>query len=799
MSENTFPSIPNDELTSRGVSSLADRPNNPSQYGTGSLTASQLKARFDNIATLIANKFNKLGEDFSSGAVLEYISVNGFGEDIESLKDFLDAIVSGTLADILVAQVLTLAGGGTLTKTLAQRMADLSVCEGKTNKTANDFSEYQTYIKGQLGEYTTDGKYQTTVKGRISVLNNTLNTLISRVNAAETNIAEAKAGITGLTSQVGTLEGDATREKQRVEEIQNELDEVSQKTSALDDSLTTTNSEVDKLKTGTKILFDSSKRVYCLYVGGKKVSELDVITKGIVSYVDYDEDNNQIVFQFGDGTLKFVSLAELVDVAMIEAILEEKYDPVVTETVSNNPVLLRAEKNSAQSEQNAKQSESNAKASEESALASKESAFESRQASETAKAKCEEDSAKAESAKELAEQSAERARESAEQIERSISGLPERVNAVEKRLYNLETATSYFETDNSVAYRKFVPEGTLPYAAIGFLGGKTTVIDGVINNASVGSLEIVGANLFDKSKVNATETETGFSFTNAGSNGSPKSIGLLKDIAPQLRVGDRVTYHAYRVNAYESKKMLYLQKSAKEWYAGSFITVTQNDLDSSVYAYGLQNELCEFQQMRIVRVKDTPYSPYTVTAFLIPEEVQSIDGYGWGTGSKYYNHILWQNNRVYFVKMVERVVMDGVTAGRRVAYYGSAPQKFGSFEPQKKNLAGEHSWEHPTLIFNGGVGIDNIYVANAYSIAMASESYSSIEEWNAMLQEQYAAGNPVTIYYPLAEPEVTDITDIFFADSFIIVESGGVITAVNDNQLDVPSSITFQIKKEASV
>ena len=51
------------------------------------------------------------------------------------------------------------------------------------------------------------------------------------------------------------------------------------------------------------------------------------------------------------------------------------------------------------------------------------------------------------------------------------------------------------------------------------------------------------------------------------------------------------------------------------------------------------------------------------------------------------------------------------------------------------------------------------------------------------------------LYYELAEPIVTDISDILTDGNYIEVEGGGTVTMVNEHQLAVPSEITYQVKR----
>lgn len=143
--------------------------------------------------------------------------------------------------------------------------------------------------------------------------------------------------------------------------------------------------------------------------------------------------------------------------------------------------------------------------------------------------------------------------------------------------------------------------------------------------AKVTEVESVEVNLFDKSKVTVTETETGFSFTNTGANSSPMYIGLLKDIAPNLRAGDTVTFYADIINASRLGDFLYLAGSARDWHEGVFLTITDGDLNANVFAYGASNVVCEYTNVIFTKTANAPYTPYVSHTLPIPVEVRGSE------------------------------------------------------------------------------------------------------------------------------------------------------------------------------
>lgn len=86
-----------------GVQTLATRPNQPSVYGVGGLSASELKKRFDRLAEKIIEKHNALCDKL--GGVDGAASIVWEGE--KTLKNLFESITDGYLANILMVDGLS--------------------------------------------------------------------------------------------------------------------------------------------------------------------------------------------------------------------------------------------------------------------------------------------------------------------------------------------------------------------------------------------------------------------------------------------------------------------------------------------------------------------------------------------------------------------------------------------------------------------------------------------------------------------------------------------------------------------
>lgn len=90
------------QIAQKGVQALADRPNATQQYGTGGLSATQLKLWFDKLASFLADKINAIHEVLSGEDAAEYIRIALDGYGIDDLRKLVEAITSGSFArDIL--------------------------------------------------------------------------------------------------------------------------------------------------------------------------------------------------------------------------------------------------------------------------------------------------------------------------------------------------------------------------------------------------------------------------------------------------------------------------------------------------------------------------------------------------------------------------------------------------------------------------------------------------------------------------------------------------------------------------
>lgn len=191
----------------------------------------------------------------------------------------------------------------------------------------------------------------------------------------------------------------------------------------------------------------------------------------------------------------------------------------------------------------------------------------------------------------------------------------------------------------------------------------------------------------------------------------------------------------------------------------------------------------------------TDCSPYRENTYPIPQTIPGLDGYGWGIGSV-YNYVDYENKKYY--KYVNRVDLG------TLEYYQDAHVSFmtqfegfkntnsptiaPNFICSKYETKSEGElWGHKDL-----TGVSASSSSNTY-IYINDNSFSDVYSFRESLQGVY-------LYYELAEPIVTDISDII-KDTFqepINVEVGDSLTFKNSNgdgyQVAVPSDIEYTVK-----
>lgn len=373
----------------------------------------------------------------------------------------------------------------------------------------------------------------------------------------------------------------------------------------------------------------------------------------------------------------------------------------------------------------------------------------------------------------------------------NIDPLSERVSRNDKRITNLEQGIipDPFETDNTVAYIKNVPANALPYAEISKVGGMTYYADDVcmLMDSRVTEIKSVGANLIPNDSRSGTIDFTGFYDLNVGdilSGYVGETINISFDMRlTELNAGsNHISIYGYQQSgfSFEGDRTIF---PTYEWQRFSLATTVKywgqivNGNKGSIAFYD-NNAPQNAYSIRNIQItlgsEEKPYNPQTVNTLPIPKAVQALDGYGWGINDTCYNYIDWDKKQ--FVKCVDRVDMGEIYWAGFASNYAHTDR---IFKPAAKTLCINHS------------PFESIYI-DGYGALVAvftDGSFTSADELKGTL-------SGAMLYYELATPEVTNISNILSADNFIGVGGDGTITAVNDYLYAVPTEITYMLKGE---
>ena len=188
-----------------------------------------------------------------------------------------------------------------------------------------------------------------------------------------------------------------------------------------------------------------------------------------------------------------------------------------------------------------------------------------------------------------------------------------------------------------------------------------------------------------------------------------------------------------------------------------------------------------------------PYTPYQHNTLTIPEAVRNLDGYGWGVNADCFNYIDFEKKQ--FVKRVGCVDLGTLDFYKYEEgngwFFAAVPDMVAGGSLVKCELydfgTNSFSWS-----FIDSYTDKTINVTSNNFIYIKDTSYTDAITFKVAMQG-------VMLVYELAEPIITDISDILSADNFIAVEGDGSLTFKNENEYDVPSEVEFYINAVSGV
>ena len=375
-------------------------------------------------------------------------------------------------------------------------------------------------------------------------------------------------------------------------------------------------------------------------------------------------------------------------------------------------------------------------------------------------------------------------------VKMSDKELKRRVDA----LYSIgQGITHRFETDSETAYQKAVPTGG-KLMSVKSIGGHSEVIDGEIVSAGVTEVVEQGRNLFDVEKCAALGLYYGFEID------TNKTLQIaLKD---EKTCPTNVSFGIVYVHGNTMANWLITSNGVRETITNSRDMTDSTQIMVACYPGNketMQSIADAFDIMLVdgIYKSDTmpAYAPYHSNVYPIPETIRALPGYGWSAGTA-RNYVDYENKK--YVQCVNSVDLGTLTwtAGESVSFkthhlagqkltksYSIAPNFIC---PKYSTKTQKESWGKTSI-----TGISATSNVNGY-IYVNDTSYTDATAFKQAMQG-------VTLYYELATPIVTDISDLL-ADDFLrnlTVEAGGSITFKNSNdsyRIPVPSEEEYIVK-----
>lgn len=378
-------------------------------------------------------------------------------------------------------------------------------------------------------------------------------------------------------------------------------------------------------------------------------------------------------------------------------------------------------------------------------------------------------------------------------VKLSDKELQRRVNA----LYSIgQGITHRFETDSETAYQKTIPTGA-KLMSVKSVGGHSEVIDGEIVSTGVTEVVEQGKNLWNIDGYTASDlVDLKAGYWGVRLSVKPNSaycVSVIRDTALCGTYGKLIGADKRDIEFFGHKTM-----SGINAYTGHPITFQTADED---YVYVAINSFNGFDTWKSDFLKYFPsfqieksstattYTPYHSNVYQIPEAIRNLPGYGWSAGTA-KNWVDYENKK--YVQCVNSVDLGT----KNWLMY-----KDGDYTPFfYLNGISDIRGGTPNFLCSkyqyAKIGVtDNVtglYVLESTIVRVRDTAYTDATAFKQAMQD-------VMLYYELATPIVTDISDLLTDDFLrnIEVEAGGSVTFKNSNDnyhIPVPSEEEYIVK-----
>lgn len=181
--------------------------------------------------------------------------------------------------------------------------------------------------------------------------------------------------------------------------------------------------------------------------------------------------------------------------------------------------------------------------------------------------------------------------------------------------------------------------------------------------------------------------------------------------------------------------------------------------------------------------------------YSIPEAVQALDGYGMGINVTNTNGIDFETKT--FKKRVKELVLTGGQTMSTWTFNNVNGVTFPNVLDVTLNRAdgvctdAEVSTSANISKNELWIGLDNKIV---YWCGVLDALNMTEGDFREYLRSRYNSGNPIRILYPSSTCEQTDVSAHIPDTVYLKVEGGGYIVAENDDVIEAPLTITYQVK-----
>ncbi|MBR9938926.1 hypothetical protein KE540_01245 [Lachnospiraceae bacterium Marseille-Q4251] len=254
----------------------------------------------------------------------------------------------------------------------------------------------------------------------------------------------------------------------------------------------------------------------------------------------------------------------------------------------------------------------------------------------------------------------------------------------------------------------------------------------------------------------------------------------------------------YKISALKAENNIFVKRVVGNNYAtpadlsSKEVSLTF-DANGSIYVYATDGKIEGVQVEKGSVV--TQYSSHHKNTYPVPEAVRQLPGYGWSAGDV-YNEIDFENKK--YIQRVAAIDFGKLTFAQydptnhtKHTWYA----KVSNMRPTSAKLTctkyTQHSW----------ISIDDKTFLQGIIQSHPSLNYIYINDDDYTNASDFSkAVSGVMLYYELAEPIITDISDLT-GDAFqepFSVEPGGTLTFKNSNgdgfQIPVPNTEEYIVK-----